>query len=179
MKKIVGLVGRASSGKDTVAEYLVEKYGFVHFSSGDLIRKYVADHKLGNPDRELLIRVGNEMRARFGGGVLVKMALKEPGEKKVISGLRALPEIDELKKAGGELWAVEAPMEKRYRWGVERGRIGDGVSLDDFRKLEELGEVSTDPNGQNLRLAIEMADKRLNNNGDLHELQKQVDEIEF
>lgn len=38
MKKII-LLGAPGSGKGTLSEYLVDKYGFVHLSTGDLFRK--------------------------------------------------------------------------------------------------------------------------------------------
>lgn len=40
--RVVFLLGGPGSGKGTVAESLVEKYGFVHMSAGDLLRAEVA-----------------------------------------------------------------------------------------------------------------------------------------
>lgn len=38
----LGLAGQASSGKDTVADYLVSRYGFVKYSFGDGVRRELA-----------------------------------------------------------------------------------------------------------------------------------------
>ena len=40
--RVVFLLGGPGSGKGTVAESLVEKYGFLHMSAGDLLRAEVA-----------------------------------------------------------------------------------------------------------------------------------------
>ena len=40
--RVLFLLGGPGSGKGTVAESLVEKYGFVHMSAGELLRNEVA-----------------------------------------------------------------------------------------------------------------------------------------
>lgn len=51
--QFIGLAGRAGSGKDTIADYLVEKYGFVKFSFSDALYKEVQD-AFGLSDQSLL-----------------------------------------------------------------------------------------------------------------------------
>ncbi|MEU9859193.1 hypothetical protein AB0E19_38720, partial [Streptomyces sp. NPDC047974] len=41
--KIIGITGRARSGKDTLAEFLVSDHGFVKLSFAAPIRAFVAD----------------------------------------------------------------------------------------------------------------------------------------
>jgi dephospho-CoA kinase len=41
--KIIGLSGRADSGKTTVARYLVEQYGFVRTAFGDPLKQMLLD----------------------------------------------------------------------------------------------------------------------------------------
>ena len=50
---ILGLAGHAGSGKDTVANYLVERYGFVKFSFSDALYREVAA-AFSLPDESLL-----------------------------------------------------------------------------------------------------------------------------
>jgi len=87
---LIGLVGHPSSGKDTVAAHLVEKYDFVHLSSGDMIRAYIQEHELGETDREKMKQVSTMLREQHGSDYIVRMALKNPAPRLIVSGLRAI-----------------------------------------------------------------------------------------
>lgn len=56
-KLIIGIVGTAGSGKDTLAEYL-QKKGFIYTSLSDRIREECDRLNLSR-DRDNLIRVAN------------------------------------------------------------------------------------------------------------------------
>lgn len=61
---VLGLAGHAGSGKDTVADYLVERYGFVKFSFSDALYREVAE-AFGLEDDSLLRQRGaKELRDR-------------------------------------------------------------------------------------------------------------------
>lgn len=38
-RRIIGIVGKKGSGKDTAGEYLIEKYGYVRFAFGDKVKE--------------------------------------------------------------------------------------------------------------------------------------------
>nr|XP_002131226.1 adenylate kinase isoenzyme 1-like isoform X1 [Ciona intestinalis] len=63
-KKIVFVIGGPGSGKGTQCEKIVEKYGFTHFSSGDLLR---AEVNSGSPQ-------GEELKQMMERGDLVPMS---------------------------------------------------------------------------------------------------------
>ena len=70
---IIGVTGKYASGKDSVAEYLVKK-GFIHYSLSDEIREEAKKRGL-KETRENLIQLGNELREKFGSGVLAERVL--------------------------------------------------------------------------------------------------------
>lgn len=154
-KTIIGLSGWARSGKDTVADYLVENHGFVKLSFAAPMRKslealnpYVGldatrlaqvihhfgwdgykETPWGNEIRALLQRFGTEAgRNIFGESFWVDQAMKqaEPYDKVVFSDLRFKNEAIAVIEAGGVNWRIT-------RTGVEA--VNDHISehdLDDF-----------------------------------------------
>jgi len=62
-KKIIFVCGGPGSGKGTQCERIVEKYGFTHLSSGDLLREAVSS---GSP-------IGQELNALMQAGKLVPL----------------------------------------------------------------------------------------------------------
>jgi hypothetical protein len=132
---IIGLTGYAQSGKDTVANILVERYGFTRIAFADKIREllYEAnpmyDSIVGEPlfvkakvDRDgweeakksphirrLLQTTGVAARKLFGEDFWVKQALKDisPDGNYVLADVRFENEADEIKFTGGQIWRVK------------------------------------------------------------------------
>ncbi len=173
----LAFVGPPAVGKDAVANYIEQKFGLTHISSGDLIRNYVKEHNLGELDRKNLQTVGNKLRAEQGGDVLVRIALEKVKENLIISGLRAIDEVKTFKKNGGKIISINAPLQRRYELGKLRGRIGDTVSFEDFKKIEEEERNNTDRNGQNVDRVMAMADVEIENDGTLEDLFKKCDQV--
>jgi hypothetical protein len=139
MTNIIGLSGYAQSGKDTVANYLVNNYGFTKISFADPIRKAlyllnpkvrVADMsgvslaaavdglgwenlKAESPDtRELLQRMGTEVgREIFGKDFWVNQAMikAREHEKVVFADVRYENEVQSILEASGAVWRVSKP----------------------------------------------------------------------
>ncbi len=174
---IIGLVGTFASGKDTVAEYLEAKKGFEHYSTGDLIREYIKEHNAGGLDRKNLQDVGNELRAKYGSGFLVELAIKRGKPPLAISGIRSTGEAQAVYDAGGFLIAFDAPLERRYAWTKSRGRIDDAMTEAEFAAQEGREISSDDPNHQNITAVIAMASYDIANDGTLDELFAKVDEV--
>lgn len=135
---IIGLMGYARSGKDTVADYLVRHHGFVKMAFADPMREAlyrlsplitIADMtgvplktavdglgwetvKADSPDvRELLQRMGTEVgREMFGEDFWVDYAMKkaEEHERVVFSDVRFQNEAKVVAKSG-VLWRVIRP----------------------------------------------------------------------
>jgi adenylate kinase family enzyme len=63
---IVGVVGLNGSGKDTFAEYVVKKYGFIHKDLGQEIRDELKRLGRNHLDRSEMVKLGNDRRVEFG-----------------------------------------------------------------------------------------------------------------
>ncbi len=174
---ILGVCGTFASGKDMVALYLTEKLGYIHISTGDLIREYIREHNLGDIDRDNLRKVGNELRAEHGAGYLVESSLKKYGDKVVFSGVRSTGEVAVIKSKGGAMVAVDAPVDQRYKWAKGRGRIGDEITQEYFRHQETAEENHDDPTKQQLTAVITISDIRVANDGTLEDLYVKLDAI--
>ena len=173
----LGVVGQPSSGKDTFATYLKDHYGFTHISTGDFIRFYVLENNLGEPTRPLLQQTANFLREKYGPDHLMKMALKSGAERIVISGLRNIAEAETLKKNGGKLVEVSVPIEQRYKWALARGRSGDDLTFEEFKRQQAVEESNADPNAQNVDAVIKMADYVVENYASIPEFHKKIDEF--
>lgn len=177
----IAFVGPAAVGKDVVSEYLSEKYSLKHISSGDIIREYILKNNLGELNRKNLQLTGNKLRKERGGDVLVKIALensdKDGANGLILSGLRAIDEVETFKKLGGTVIGITAPIEQRYNLTKKRGRIGENISFDDFKKIEDEEDLNSDRNGQNVSRVVSMADITIVNDGTLEELFGKIESI--
>jgi dephospho-CoA kinase len=129
----LAFVGHAAVGKDTLSDYVSQKLNLPNVSAGNLIRDYVLENNLGSLERENLKNVGNKLRALYGGDYLVKLATERyPGDL-VMSGLRAVDEVQTFKLLGGIIIAITAPAELRYEHAKVRNRIDDTVSFEEWK----------------------------------------------
>jgi dCMP deaminase len=173
---IIGLTGENCAGKSTVAEYLMKK-GFYYYSLSDVIREELKAH--GKPvTRENLIARGNELREKFGPGVLgTKIAQKLQKDKNyVVDSIRNPAEVEELKKLGRFfLFYITAPTEARFERTRARRREEDPQTYGAFVEIEKLEIENADKTKQNLKGTFALAQKKIVNEGDLNELHDKVD----
>ena len=134
---LIGLTGYAQSGKDTVAQFLVNKYGYRRIAFADKIRDFLYDLnpqiKVGYDGvsnirilvdndgwdttkqipqvRQLLQDIGVSARNIFGENFWVDQALEsiKPGEKVVVTDVRFNNEADHVKLMGGQIWRIRRP----------------------------------------------------------------------
>jgi dephospho-CoA kinase len=172
---VIGLTGPNASGKGEIARYLMEE-GYVYHSLSDVVREEAGIRGL-DPTRENLINIGNELRANFGPSVLAERIRKRLTGKDTVDSIRNPYEVMELKKEPHFLLiAVDAPVELRFAWSLQRGRAGDGMTLDAFIEKEER-ENSLDPSAQQLRECMKLAGLIIINDGDLDDLRKKVEQV--
>lgn len=179
---IIGLTGKNAAGKGELAKHIQSK-GFVYFSLSDALREEATRRGLDH-SRDILINLGNELRKKFGNGILAKginekiKKEKNAGKKDfVIDSIRNPGEIEELRKNEGFLLiGVVTDQKIRFQRLLKRGRLGDAVTFEEFKKQEER-ENNDEASGQQLDKCLEMADKHISSNGTIEEANKEFDEL--
>lgn len=167
---IIGLMGYAQSGKDSVAEILVNDFGYIRFAFADKVRELLyemnpnfrdtllqqAVDKYGWDEvkqdlavRRMLQNLGVGARKIFGQNFWVNQVIDqfklEYSKNIVITDVRFTNEANAIKEKNGELWRIKRP-------GVE--------AVNSHFSETELNEYKVD--------------QTLNNGGNLNELKSLV-----
>ena len=175
---VIGLTGENCAGKSTVADYLSKK-GFYILSLSDIIREELkAEDKAISRDN--LIKRGNEMREKFGPGILGKKTVAKIEMVKdrnyIVDSIRNPGEVEELKKLGNFfLLYVTAPPEIRFERIKHRDREEDPKTFEAFQEIEKLEMENAEKTKQNLKATFAFADKKIENNAGLPVLYELVD----
>ena len=177
---IIGITGTLGAGKGTIVKYLTEIEGFSHYS----VRRFLTDEIVRRKlplNRDSMTLVANELRAENSPSFIVDELYnqaKSSGRDCVIESIRTPGEVHSLKSKGNfHLFAVDADPELRYKRITERKSATDQVSFEKFLTSEQNEYTSDDPNKQNLKRCIKMADYRFNNDGSIKQLNEQVSKI--
>lgn len=168
----IGLAGTLNAGKDSLGEALARDYGFMHVSTGDMIRLMKKREFGEDSPQALLLRNDpyiNNLRAEKGPGFLIE-AIYEDWERQkdtypggfVASGMRAIGEAEAIQKLKGIIVFVDADPKVRYARAIARSRDANdkGRTFEEFIAQEQ-SEINVDPddkNVQNLPAMKRMAD---------------------
>lgn len=178
-KIVIGLIGEKGSGKGTVSDYLIEKYGAIHYGTSKILRRTLED--LHVPvTRDNLVKLALVLKEGYGPSVIIDSLIKDMeknGSDIIIAdGIRMHGDVEPFRKKYGEnffLVYVTADLKLRYeRTRSRKQNEGEGeATFQEFLEEEgKLTEVSIHEIGR-------QADYKLNNNGTPSELTKQVDEM--
>lgn len=147
--KIIGIGGLPRSGKDTLAEMLIDA-GYFGFSFGDFTREAALKRHKDKPDPisvANMTETSNWLRESHGADVILREALKKfeaankDGQFKgiVLFSVRAPIEVDWILSHSGDLIWVEASDAVRHQRGLANMREGEAqISLGEFKKQEAL-----------------------------------------
>jgi dephospho-CoA kinase len=148
--KLVGIGGMPRSGKDTVAELLMNA-GYMGVSFGDIVREYCFDRHKDKPDPISVANMtdtSNWLRETYGPDVILREALKrfeakraegEHYEGLVLFSVRAPIEVDFILEHGGELLWIDADDAVRHQRNNANLRKGElPVTLEEFKASEAL-----------------------------------------
>ncbi|MFH1200932.1 MAG: AAA family ATPase [bacterium] len=176
-KIILALVGQIASGKDTVAEYIVTKYGGVSLSFSQPLRD-ILNRTFLSINRTNMSWLGQTLVDRFGVDTISKIIGKEieASDKKifVLPNIRREGDVAYFKDWPGYiLVGVKTDPKICYERLIKRNQNTDdqAKTWEEFQKDLQLStEVAIDD-------LIKKSSAQIDNNGTLEDLHKQVDEI--
>lgn len=155
-----------------VGSYL-ESLGYHHVPTGDLVRKEATKRGI-EWNRENLQWLGNQLRKENGPGYLTRLALAMFPDNIAVSGIRNTGEVRE----GNFRFviSVDAPIELRYGWAKQRGKLTDDVDLETFKRQQEF-EMGHEETGLQLGEVMAAADVAIWNDeeGNYEKVYRQVD----
>ncbi len=133
---IIGLAGYAQSGKDTVAEILINRFGYKRVAFADKLKEFAYDtnpivgYVAGEPItlkhvvdragwesaktntniRRYLQDIGLAARNHFSQTFWVDQAMRQVTDLKVvITDVRFINEADTIRLNGGQIWRIQRP----------------------------------------------------------------------
>ena len=173
---IIGLIGEKLAGKDTVAEYLVKKYGAEHIRASQILDELLDVLGLSITRRNE-IDAGRGMEHVFGEHIIAQTIKRRIQASKVpviiSNGLRQKDQFDDVRQLGGKIIYITAPDAIRFQ-RLQQRRIhkdGENPTFEQFIQQEkEWTEVNIPAFGAE-------ADFKIKNTGTLEELFAKVDEI--
>src|SRR5262249_54767340 len=109
-----------------------------------------------------------------GEGILAERILPKLAALSVVDSIRNAGEIRVLRALPGfHLLGVDAPVAVRFARSHLRGRAGDGRTLEEFKRKEEMEKAVRGP-GQQLDICFWLADSVVHNDGTLEDLHRRV-----
>jgi len=176
--KIIGITGTIGAGKGTIVDYLVNNYGFKHYSVRNYLIKEAEKQNLPL-NRDTYVKLANSLREIHSPSYIIdelyEKAAKNGGDA-IIESIRTPGEIASLRtKNNFSLWAVDANPEIRYERIIARQSETDQISFDTFIANEQREMNGEDPTKQNLTECIRKADALFENNGNFEELYRQIE----
>lgn len=159
--KLIGLIGRARVGKDTVAHYLTRQYNFSHIAFADPMKEMLetafgginfhdGDREqpidwLGKSPRQLLQTLGTEWGRNCIHPdiwtLIAEQKIEAATQSIVISDVRFHNEADMILKHGGELWHIQRDTTEKINTHVSEQCSWDTYqtkTIENNGSLEEL-----------------------------------------
>ena len=176
-KIVIGIAGEIASGKETVAEYLVEKYHAKKFRMSDILKNILERVNLGN-NRKNLGKLSLALRESFGQDVLIHALIEDikgsDADIVIIDGIRRMAELEHLSNLDNfKFIYLKADLKKRYERLIQRGEKQDDniKTFEEFKKDHQIETETT---------ILELEDKAgtvITNNGTLEDLYKKIDSV--
>lgn len=164
---IFGLTGMNGAGKDTFANYIIDKYVFHHLSARKILKSELKKRNLPTT-RENLQDIGNLIRKENGSNYILEKMISEIEIEKnniLFNSIRNVATLNTLRKDyNAIIIGINADKKIRYDRIIQRHGEIDQISYDDFLNLEKKESFNDGLHEQNLTRCIELSDYVLDNN---------------
>jgi dephospho-CoA kinase len=177
---IIGITGTLGAGKGTIVDYLLKEKGFLHFS----VRTYIAEEITMRGmavNRDSMVLVANDLRKNNSPSYITDCLYEKAlitGKNSIIESIRTPGEVYSLREKGRfYLLAIDADTKIRYNRISIRKSETDNISFETFIENEKREMDSNDPNAQNIKKCMDLADFKLWNNGTIEQLNRQVEAV--
>jgi len=173
---VIGLVGASGSGKDTVAEYLREKYDVQLMRFADPLKETLSIYfdKFSKDDQQWL---AEEFIHRFGPDILPRALRKRIDEGQgvlAVNGIRLWEDFHFIKSyTNSFIIYIKLDQKTRFERIKSRGEKTDDNKLT-FEEFQKTEEVKTEKDVPEIG---EKADFIIENDKDLEHLLSEVDNV--
>lgn len=175
-KKVLGVLGKPGAGKDTFCKIFQDNYpsvAIVKFSTPltEILEMFFEEAK--REDQQWL---ANQLRNKFGGGILAKAVKKKiknsHQEFILVNGVRVEKDAQMIEEVGGKLVYLDTKPKKRWKRMQDRDeKDDDNVTYEKFLQLDQAKPE------KEIKKIGEKADITITNNGTKKELKKSIQEL--
>ena len=167
---VIILVGLARSGKDTVADFIVNKYNFVKYTFSDVLKEQLEQKEI-TATKERMLELGDLLRQQMGMDAVAQLLDKKIIEKDklILVGPRSIEEIEYFKKKFSDIKIIKvvAGKDERFERKIEANQSETEFFERDQKDLKTKG----------LQKALNIAELQINNFETKEELQKEIDTV--
>lgn len=174
---IIQIAGAARAGKSEVAKHLAEEYDFSVVLISDIIRAYADMREIILAQRDSYLRAFKHMKADLGSDIVASTVLEADGRRICVDGNRVPADVERLRQVGAKLLALDCPVEVRFERAQRLQSPLDRRSLEEFMADDAAESSSRNPELQNLRAVIGMADFRVDSSRSLDQVTQDIDRI--
>ncbi len=178
---IIGITGAFGSGKTTAADFL-KSLGFTKISLVQFLEEELESRGERRITRKLLQDLGNQLREKYGAGVLAQKALgliKEKAIKKaVVEGFRNSLEISEFRKQNN-FKLIGIVVNRKIRFDRLKKLVRrEKLNWELFNKLDnrDLG-IGEGKKGLQVAICLALSDIFIENNNSSEEFKDKIQDI--